>query len=218
MNLFSKKDPAASYPINEDATLQATKVIYVKSGSEFGLSVFVADVTDKFDGELDRLIGSGSESKLLNEKAKDAALKKPAMLEFHRSGRLSSNFTVKDTSNAVIAELSGPLLSLGRWTLGFVADSPHSDHDILVRPAGMMSRADEFVKDSIPYYWDILDGRKLCKLYKVMDGKRVEIAHFLGENARARDGVLLLDGEQLDEVVACLTCVVMLNRSESFRA
>ena len=76
----------------------------------------------------------------------------------------------------------------------------------------------------MPYFWDLLDGRRLCKLYRAVDGKKVEIARFVGESVRARDGVLLVaggdgDGEGgADEVVVMLTLVGVLNRSESFRA
>ena len=101
----------------------------------------------------------------------------------------------------------------------------------------------------MPYFWDVentgtTDARRLCKLYRASgDGKKVEIARFVGERGsgvgvRMRDGVLLLVGVSgdadtegegegegqgdgrlgLDVVVVLLTLVAVLNRSDSFRA
>lgn len=81
----------------------------------------------------------------------------------------------------------------------------------------MAARADEFVKDSVPYFWDLVDGRKLCRLFRALDGKKVEVARFLGENVRAQEGVLMVS-EGIDEVVAMLTFFGVLNRVDSFRA
>jgi hypothetical protein len=61
------------------------------------------------------------------------------------------------------------------------------------------------------------DGGKLCKLYKAVDGKRSEVARFVGKDTRDRSGVVLIDEESVDEVVALVTLAATLNRVESFR-
>lgn len=101
----------------------------------------------------------------------------------------------------------------------FPAGSTHSSHDIPVYPAGTAARADEFVKDSVLYVWDVEEGRKGCRLFRAADGKRTEVARFVGASKRARDGVLLIgEDEQVDWVVVGVTCVAVLNRLDSFRA
>lgn len=215
MKLFSKRNPAASFPIDISATLKATTAVYIKEGNEFTLTITITKVTDILFNQLD---GSNAAVAALITKASSIASSSTPSLKLTRAGRLSSHWTATDAYGTIVAELSCPLVSLGRWTIKFPAESTHSSHDILMCPAGMAARADEFVKDSVLYFWDILDGRKLCKLYRATGGKRTEIARFVGPHARARDGVLFMDGEQLNEVVVGLSCVAMLNRSESFRA
>ncbi|KAB5515529.1 hypothetical protein GE09DRAFT_1159879 [Coniochaeta sp. 2T2.1] len=127
-------------------------------------------------------------------------------------------------NNTPVAELSsGGLWSLGQWSLTFPPDSSHSSHEIKPRPVGVGARADWFVKDSIPYFWDMVHvgiggGRMVYKLFNAVDGKRVEVGRFETLKARDKSGILWLDGGEVDEVVACLTVVATVNRVESFRA
>ena len=86
-------------------------------------------------------------------------------------------------------------------------------------PAGTASRADEFVKDSVLYIWAVEDGMALCRLWRAVDGRKTEVARFVGDNKRARDGLLLVgEDEWVDWVVVGMTCVAVLNRLDSFRA
>ncbi|KAJ5808819.1 hypothetical protein N7474_010088 [Penicillium riverlandense] len=173
MKLFSKRDPAASFPIDIGAPLKATSAVYIKEGNEFTLTITITKVTDILLNQLD---GSDAAIAALITKAKSSASGSKPSLELTRTRRLSSHWTATGASGTTVAELSCPILSLGRWTIKFPAESTHSSHDILMRPAGTTARADEFVKDSVLYFWDVLDGRKLCKLYRAIEGKRTEIA------------------------------------------
>lgn len=226
--IFSKKDAAASFPVDETTPFHPSKAIYIKEGTEFTLALTMTDVTTAVAALRSPVL----ETAALLEEAKSAACTLPITLKLTRPNRISRAWAAMaptsssgpGSSDTPVAEVSSPLWSLGKWTLKFPAGSPHSAHDILLHPAGFAARADEFVKDSVPYFWDMLeeDGRRLCKLYRARDGKKVEIARFVGKNVRARDGVLLLGAEEgkegVDEVVVMLTLVGVLNRSESFRA
>jgi hypothetical protein len=216
---ISKASPASKFPVDDSKPLRPTKAFYFQEGSEFSRHIIITDVTDDLP-DLDNIINSVPAADAVKT-AKSAVIfgKKAAFLEISREGSFTTAWTAKSTSSDTpVAELSSPLLTLGRWTIMFAPGSPHSHHDILLRPAGFMARADEFVKDSIPYFWDIADGRKLCVCHVANDGKRVEVARFLGHSSRGHDGLLVVDGEALDEVVAALTCVAVLNRNDSFRA
>jgi hypothetical protein len=62
-------------------------------------------------------------------------------------------------------------------------------------------------------------GRQtVYKLFKAVDGKRVEVARFEALRARDKCGVLWLDDGQVDAVITCVTLVATINRVESFRA
>jgi hypothetical protein len=50
-----------------------------------------------------------------------------------------------------------------------------------------------------------------------MEGRKVEVARFVGESVRAREGVLLVVGD-VDEVVVMVTFLGVLMRVDSFRA
>ncbi|KAK3394984.1 hypothetical protein B0H63DRAFT_63113 [Podospora didyma] len=217
MGIFSKKDTAASFPVDADNPFRPTKAIYVKEGNEFALSITLADITSLIPEPL-LSVTTADEPTLLETATSTDLSTAPTLLKLTRTSRFASNWTATNFADTKVADLTNPLLSLGKWTITFPAKSAHSNHDILLHPAGFMMRSDEFVKDSVPYFWDVLDGRKLCKLYKAVEGKKCEIARFIGASARDRDGVLLVDDAQLDEVVVGLTCVAVLNRSDSFRA
>lgn len=215
MAIFSKKDAASFFPIDETTPFNPTKAIYIQEPTEFALSVTMTDVTAAITALLPP--SANTQPSALLEVAKSATSTAPPTAQLTRPNRLSRTWTATDPSNGALAELSNPLWSLGKWTIKFPAKSPHSGHDIQLHPAGAASKADEFVKDSVAYFWDLIDGRKLCKLYRALDGKKVEVARFLGENVRASEGVLLIS-EGIDDVVAMLTVFGVLNRSESFRA
>ncbi|KAK5652328.1 hypothetical protein OQA88_10678 [Cercophora sp. LCS_1] len=212
MAIFSKKDAASSFPIDEATPFVPTKAVYIQEATEFALSITITDVTASVATHLSPDIQPS-----LLEGAKSAASTSSPTIKLTRPNRLSRSWTATNPSGATVADLSNPIWSLGKWIIKFPANSPHSEHDIQLRPASAASRADEFVKDSVPFFWDLIDGRKLIKLYRALDGKKVEVARFLGENVRAQEGVLLV-GEGVDDVVAVLTVFGALNRLESFRA
>jgi hypothetical protein len=99
----------------------------------------------------------------------------------------------------------------------FPTESPHSSHPIELRPAGMWRREDVFVKDSIPYIWDVLNASALCKPYKVIDNKKVEVARYTAKHSRDSTDVPVVDDKQVDVVVAVMTWPAVLKRSDSFR-
>ncbi|KXX78523.1 3-phosphoshikimate 1-carboxyvinyltransferase [Madurella mycetomatis] len=229
MPIFSKPDAASSFPVDSTTPFRLIKAFYVNEGTEFSLTFTMTDVTTALEPLLSPFILVETPPSLLEAAKSAAASAATPTLQFKRPNRLSRTWTALDpVSGHVVAESSNPLWSLGKWTIKFpplnpASISPHSEHDIILHPAGVAARADEFVKDSVPCFWDMLDGRRLCKLYRASDGKKVETARFVGASVRGREGVLLIgeddQGERrADEVVVMVTLVAVLNRSDSFRA
>jgi hypothetical protein len=88
---------------------------------------------------------------------------------------------------------------------------------VKLSPVSHWSRADEFIVESVPFVWDFVDGTKRCELSKVVDGTRVEVGRFVAGSHTDKVGVLVVDGREVDELLAALTCVAVVNRDDSFR-
>ena len=212
-----KESRLSHYPLDEEAPLHHTKLLYLQGGA-FSTTVSVSDVTNALGDIGDT--ANALKSTTLQDDAKAKAAQQTPILELKKEAWYKRNLAAASHSGEPVAQVSGPLLELGHWKLAFPPESPHSSHDIDLRPTGMGQRADFFVKDSVLYFWDMPDAGRLCQLFKVVGDKRREIARFVGKRSRLstdKSGVLLLDEEQADEVVVVLTCVAVLNRSDSFR-
>ncbi|UNI18553.1 hypothetical protein JDV02_004816 [Purpureocillium takamizusanense] len=107
------------------------------------------------------------------------------------------------------------VLDLTSHTVRFPADSTHCAHDVELRPVSVWAKQETFVKDSVPYLWDMSMGRKSGVLYKTVgldEKQRVPVAKFVAKNWFKNCCVLLLDEGRLDAVVTLATCVAVLNR------
>lgn len=230
---------ASRYPIDETRPLRPSKCLYLldQPSTDYRfVDISASTLLSSLARENGSLNTTGAKPVHLTAKlhttAKDAAALAPATLHLRPKDATANSFSLRNRTHLVVttpdntevAELSsGGLWSLGQWSLTFPTDSPHSSHEIKLRPVGIGARADWFVKDSIPYFWDqvhvgLAGGQTVYKLFKAVDGKRIEVARFESLRARDKFGVLWLDVGQVDEVVACVTLVATINRVESFRA
>ena len=109
--------------------------------------------------------------------------------------------------------MSSPLTAFGTWDISFVHDG--ASHDIAMEPVGTASTADRFVVESAPYFWDKL-GQDFV-LYRAVNKEMAEVGRLLRKTGRSTDGFLVLDGRQVDRLVAILTAIGVLKRADSFR-
>lgn len=224
--LNSEAPRAAKYPIDTSAPLHPTRVLYLQDSTASSFNL--ADITSATLGAVKLGDAHTSQPTSVFVTAKEASSTAPSALHFRRtkSGLFSASHLIvtAGSSDTQVAELSSSgVLSFGRWTVSFPPDSTHCSHDLKLQPVGLWSSVDWFVQDSVPYFWDMADvngagGQGVCRLFKVADGKRVEVGRFLAQRMRDKGGVLVLDGQAVDEVVACATLVATINRVESFRA
>ncbi|KAK4089199.1 hypothetical protein Purlil1_6632 [Purpureocillium lilacinum] len=150
-----------------------------------------------------------------------------------------------DSERPPLATLSSPLLAFGRWTisvsaavvLGEEAGAGEGEArrrggagegeggiehpgprigDIELRPVSSRSSADVFVLSGVPFFWERGDGATRT-LRKVVNGRRVDVAIFTARRARDAKGVLAVDEVHVDALVAAVTCVAVLKRTDSFR-
>jgi hypothetical protein len=212
--MAEKKELIAS-PIDGNATLKPSKIYFFKSSSgDFSDELHVLDLSASVS--MAQWAGSINEAfcnhvdNLAKEKKNDSSIK---VFELNR-GTFSSTMQFHDAAAGgdVVAELYMPVLKhFGGWQLKFPENSPHSSHNIEIRPVSMMRSEETFVKDSVSYSWDAASGKR-GSLFKTIDGKKKLIAEFSAKTWFKNSCVLVMDSEQLDAVVTLATCVAVLNR------
>ncbi|KAK1750372.1 hypothetical protein QBC47DRAFT_393978 [Echria macrotheca] len=204
----------SDYPVDESTPFRPTKIFHIRQEHILAPSFHITDVTAAAAGTVDIYQKPDVAAQV------DAAAKaNPVFLDVIRRSWTERTLEAVEpgSSKEAVATLSGPLAALGRWTLTF-ADATHAAHAVEMRPTGMGHKADVFVLDSVPFFWDPCDGgRVLWELFKVVGGKRVLVGAYSVAHHWNKNGVLGVDTDQVDEVVAIMTCVAAIGRSDSFR-
>lgn len=104
----------------------------------------------------------------------------------------------------------------------FPAGSPHSRHEVELCPVDEFNAATHkhecFVRHSVPYFWDMTRaGGRVGVLYKCLNQQRVEVGRVTGFGFD-KDAVVVLNGDEVDEVVALMTCIILLNGRDAMDA
>ena len=110
-------------------------------------------------------------------------------------------------------------MGYGVTHITFPADSVRCSHTLEVKPLSTARRAQSFVKDSVPYAWETPGGFKSGRmsLYKLIGSKKIEVARYKSESGRFHTGgPLVLETREVDELVASLTCMALLNQRDAF--
>lgn len=163
-----------------------------------------------------------------------------ASFNLRETGKLSSSFTVHDADNdqtpvyivsrasivgrsysataapdhaSTVASMRCPTWSFGHWSIEFAG--PRPGHPVEVRPVGMGSKDDMFVVDSVPFFWEVEGSCR--KLTMARDGRRMEVGTFEAESIRDTKGLLRVNAEVVDVLVAVMTAITQLKRLDSFR-
>ncbi|GJN75638.1 hypothetical protein PCL_04479 [Purpureocillium lilacinum] len=205
--------------VDEQPSFTPTKVFFINSSSgDFSDELHVLDLTSNVT------LSPCSSTSPIPDSLRDEVERAASEQKNDRSawsfeltrGTFSSTMEFHDASagGAVAAELDMPVLKhYSVWKVRFPEGSPHSSHDVEVRPVSIWKKQETFVKDSVPYLWDMSMGGKGGVLYKTVEfEKRVPVAQFVAKNWFKNCCVLVLDDRQLDAVVALSTCVAVLNR------
>ncbi|KAI1382134.1 hypothetical protein F4677DRAFT_400986 [Hypoxylon crocopeplum] len=211
---FSPED----FPINEDIVLQPTKVFYLKGCIHFKTTAKILDLSGRV-----RQPFNGDFSHAFLDEAEQAARKaedSPAY-EIKSSGNMMRTLkTLTDgRSGEKVCDLNITFVSFDSSRVRFPAGSSHSRHEVELCPvegSSDASRHEAFVKNSIPYFWDMTRGR-VGILYKCLNQKRVEVARVAGYGFD-KDAVIVLNGNEVDDVVAISTCIILLNGRDAMDA
>lgn len=136
---------------------------------------------------------------------------------FKKENLPGSHLTVSDKAGNHVADWKSPILSMGTTTLTFPNGSKHSSHPIEIKPLGVGRRAESFVKDSVMYTWENERFKIENKnLIKAIGSEKVEVAKYSQKTGHDKEGLLVVNTGEVDELVAVLTCFAVLQHIDSF--
>ncbi|KAH7380402.1 kinetochore complex Fta4 of Sim4 subunit, or CENP-50-domain-containing protein [Phaeosphaeria sp. MPI-PUGE-AT-0046c] len=138
----------------------------------------------------------------------------------NRNGWFGLTYDVTDDQSKHIAHWSHPWSSMGEAVLTFPEDSPHATHPIGLQNKTWGLRSEAFTLNSQPYLWemDSLWHSTNMTLYKVTGSGDAEKKTEIGKYAQKRwggfvtGGTFVVDDEEIDGVVACLSLLVQHSR------
>ncbi|KAK3318878.1 hypothetical protein B0H66DRAFT_558339 [Apodospora peruviana] len=247
-----KEPQLSNFPINTSPSFCPTKIFLIHEPNTDQLLAPIAAETSDITASpaAAEILATDTTNEDVHDLLPEPVLSRlePAAADQHPFLKVASTSWYKRALKAIlihgsteeekeIAQLAGPLLSLGRWKFIF-ADATYSSHKIEMRPTGVGSRADVFVKDSLLFFWEpVAHGQRArYVLWKGTAGEEESrqrevvgvyalVAHHghghwhgeSGKKRKGRRGVLVVDDSKVDKVVAVLTCVATVNRVESFR-
>jgi hypothetical protein len=204
------------FPIDEDAEMNPSRIFYLKGTIHFKNDAAVHDLTGKIRRPFDDF-----GHKFMDEVGR-------TMDKISRNGdtpayRLQSSGSMMRTIKTIVdgatgdklCDLNMTFVSFDNSSVRFPAGSKHSRHEIELFPVNETdarsgeTRHEGFVRHSIPYFWDMTGGQ-FGTLYKCLNQKRVEVGMVAGYGW-GKDAVLVFDDDEVDEVVAAATCIILLN-------
>lgn len=208
------------FPINQDVVLQPTQTFYLKGAIHFKNKAQIYNLT----GRLRQPWNDFSHAFLDEVSATAQKLQEGSSsptYEISSCGNMMRTIkTMTDSQGNKLCDLNITFVSFDNSTVKFPAGSPHSRHHIEMYPVddngNDEKKHEAFVKNSIPYFWDMTRGR-VGILYKCLNQQRVEIGRVAGFGFD-KDAVLVLNGNELDDVVALSTCIILLNGRDAMDA
>ncbi|KAI0447755.1 hypothetical protein F4803DRAFT_497396 [Xylaria telfairii] len=207
------------FPINRDVVLQPTQTFYLKKAIHFKTDAQIFNLT----GRLRQSWNDFSHAFLDEVSSVAQKLKEGGQPTYEISSCGNMMRTIKtmtDGQGNKLCDLNITFVSFDNSTVKFPPGSPHCRHHVEVWPvderANDEAKHEAFVRHSIPYFWDMTNGR-VGILYKCLNQKRVEIGRVAGFGFD-KDAVLVLNGNELDDVVALTTCIILLNGRDAMDA
>ncbi|KAI1764787.1 hypothetical protein GGR53DRAFT_466032 [Hypoxylon sp. FL1150] len=207
------------FPVNQDVVLNPNRVYYLKGCIHFKTTAKIINLSGHV-----RQPFNGDFSHAFLDDAEQAARKldDSPTYEIKSSGNMMRTLkTITDAkSGSKVCDLNMTFVSFASSNIRFPPGSEHSRHEVEMCPVGDAGHDDAkheaFVRHSIPYFWDMTRGR-VGILYKCLNQKRVEVGRVAGYGFD-KDVVLVLNGDEVDDVVAISTCIVLLNGRDAMDA
>ncbi|KAI1810256.1 hypothetical protein GGS20DRAFT_210582 [Poronia punctata] len=207
------------FPINKSVTLRPNKTFYLKKAIHFKTNAQIYNLSSHLSQPWNDFSHSFlDETSRVVEKLSSSSA---PSYEIGSSGNMMRTIkTMKDSSGDKVCDLNITFVSFDLSSVRFPPGSEHSRHEIEMWPVGDKgndeAKHEAFVRHSIPYFWDMTGGR-VGILYKGLNQQRVEVGRVAGFGFD-KDAVLVLNGDEIDEVVAISTCVILLNGRDAMDA
>jgi hypothetical protein len=208
------------FPINQEVQLQPTQVFYLKKAIHFKTDAQIYDLTGRLRQPWNDFSHAFlDEVSQVSQKLVEGGSR--PTYEIGSSGNMMRTIkAMKDSQGNKLCDLNITFVSFDSSSVRFPPGSKHSRHEVELWPVGDRGRDDAkheaFVRHSVPYFWDMTGGR-VGILYKCLNQQRVEIGRVAGFGFD-KDAVLVLNGNELDDVVAISTCVILLNGRDAMDA
>jgi hypothetical protein len=205
---FSPED----FPINEEEELYPGKIFYLKGTIHFKNEAAVIDLTGKVKRRFDDF-----SQKFMRDvgRALEEVKDDPPKFSLNSSGSMMRTLkTIVDQQGEKVCDLNMTFVSFDNSSVRFPPGSKHSRHEIeLYAVDDKVEKHECFIRHSIPYFWDLTNGQNGV-LYKTINQERVVVGKVSGYGW-GKDAVLVFDDEEVDEVVAMATCIIMLNGKDA---
>ena len=170
----------SDFTTQESHTFEPTDIFFIHDASRLSPSIY----GHRLDQQLQPI-----NSSLSIKDASSAVVNTPPTYTITRPSILSRSFECKDSTGAARAHMTSTITALGKWKLDLPPES--SSHVVEMRSTGMASRTDVFVRESIPYFWDVSKAdASAWTLYKTLARNRYPVAEFRGKSARSVVGIL----------------------------
>ncbi|KAI0404262.1 hypothetical protein F4802DRAFT_248258 [Xylaria palmicola] len=202
------------FPVNKDAALRPTQTFYLRGAIHFKTDAQIYELSGRL-----RQPWNNFSHAFLDEVSQTAdklrEAENPPTYAISSCGNMMRTIkTMTDDRGEKVCDLNITFVSFDLSTVKFPPGSPHSRHHVEMWPvderaANEGAKHEAFVRHSIPYFWDMTRGR-VGVLYKCLNQTRVEVARVAGFGFD-KDAVLVLNGDEVDDVVALSTCVILLN-------
>lgn len=208
------------FPINQEISLRPTQMFYLRSAIHFKTDAQIYELTGRLRQPWNDFSHAFlDETSTVAQKLREGG--GPPTYAISSCGNMMRTIkTMTDSQGEKLCDLNITFISFDCSTVRFPPGSSHSRHQIEMCPVGDKGddekKHEAFVKNSIPYFWDMTNGR-VGILYKCLNQKRVEIARVAGFGFD-KDAVLVLNGHELDDVVALSTCIILLNGRDAMDA
>jgi hypothetical protein len=205
-------------PIDKTVALQPTRILYIvaQSGRDRETKIldltsqlldsYQDDFTEGFKASVKRLVSSSPPP--------------PPIFTLTRAHWYSSSrLTITDAEGAQIAKWHSPILGYGVTHITFPEHSTHCTHALEVKPLSVARRAQSFINNSATYAWETAGRFKSSRmsLYKAIGDKKIEVARYESESGGfTAGGPVVLVMKEVDELVALLTCMAVLNQRDSY--
>jgi len=204
-------------PTDESIKLRPTKILYIIPQSNWARKTSILDLTDQLHESFREDF-----TPEFHKSAKRLVVELPQLPLFLSLTRdhwySSSHIVATNAKDEKVAEWHSPAMSYGNTTITFPEGSTHSDHHLDLKAVKLTARAQSFVKDSITYVWVAEKRFKSgsLSLYKVGESKKVEVARYQSDSGGfVTGGPLAVVTSEVDEVVAALTCLAVLNQRDT---